>query len=41
MHTVISGPIRLAHTHEIPEGQGREFKVGERYKHLSKSNLVF
>jgi 3-phenylpropionate/trans-cinnamate dioxygenase ferredoxin component len=31
MHTAISGPIRLAHTHEIPEGQGREFKVGERY----------
>ena len=31
MHTTTSGPIRLARTTEIPEGAGREFKVGERY----------
>jgi nitrite reductase (NADH) small subunit len=31
MHTTTSGPIRLARTNEIPEGKGREFKVGERY----------
>jgi len=31
MHTTTAGRIRLARTNEIPEGTGREFKVGERY----------
>jgi nitrite reductase/ring-hydroxylating ferredoxin subunit len=31
MPTTTAGPIRLARTAEIPEGAGREFKVGERY----------
>ena len=31
MQTTTAGTIRLARTAEIPEGTGREFKVGERY----------
>jgi nitrite reductase/ring-hydroxylating ferredoxin subunit len=31
MQTTIAGTIRLARTAEIPEGTGREFKVGEHY----------
>jgi nitrite reductase/ring-hydroxylating ferredoxin subunit len=31
MQTTTAGPIRLACTAEIPEGTGREFKVGDRY----------
>ena len=31
MQTTTAGTVRLARTAEIPEGTGREFKVGERY----------
>jgi nitrite reductase/ring-hydroxylating ferredoxin subunit len=31
MQTTTAGTIRLTRTAEIPEGTGREFKVGERY----------
>ena len=31
MQTTTAGTIRLARTAEIPEGTGREFKMGERY----------
>ena len=31
MQTTTAGTIRLARTAEIPEGTGREFKVGEHY----------
>ena len=31
MQTTTAGTLRLARTAEIPEGTGREFKVGERY----------
>ena len=31
MHATPSRTIRVARTAEIPEGKGREFKVGERY----------
>ena len=32
MQTTTAGTIRLARTAEIPEGTGREFKMGERYR---------
>jgi len=31
MQTTTAGTVRLARTAEIPEGTGRECKVGERY----------
>ena len=31
MNATPSRTIRVARTAEIPEGKGREFKVGERY----------
>jgi nitrite reductase (NADH) small subunit len=37
MSTQISGMIRLASVEEIPEGQGREFRVGDRFIALFRS----
>ncbi len=36
MSVQTSGTIRLANVDDIPEGQGREFRVGERFVALFK-----
>ncbi len=41
MNTSTSGMIRLARTEEIPEGEGREFKVGQRYVAIFRSEGQF
>lgn len=41
MDTAMSGLIRLARTEDIPEGEGREFKVGKRYVAIFRSEGQF